>query len=306
MDYCYNAFAAARDVNLFLIQGAYPIAVSWGKNAIRPRKTGAAVIRDAAGAISESRRCANCNEPNCAGGCPLGISIPSVLSLCRARDLEGAAAALRERNPLPLVTGHLCPSCLLCERSCLLHRKSSSIRFSAIEAFLGSLSAPSRIKRAPSQPGRYLVVGSGPVGLTVAHDLFAEGYGVEVWESEPELGGCLRSLPAETLPPGIIEKEVLRMEASGIKFARSTQFREPSPSILQEFKGIVLAIGPPPFRLGCRIGLSESGRMSVSDRHETSSPRIFAVGGAVSDFPSVTEAMASGRAFVQKLVLWDA
>lgn len=255
--------------------------------------------------IAESKRCTKCNEPNCIGGCPLGVSIPSVLAHCHAGNLEDAVAALREKNPLPSITGRLCPSESLCERSCLLHRRNDSIRVGAIERFLGDLSESPRIRRASSRPGRYLVVGSGPVGLTVAQDLFAEGFGVDVWEAEPELGGCLRRLPEEVLPSGIIEKEVLRMETNGIRFARSKPFCEATPALLQEFIGIVLAIGNPPFRIFCRIALSEDGRMRVSDRYETSLPRIFAVGGAVSAFRSITHGMASGREFVQMLLLGD-
>ena len=57
------------------------------------------------------------------------------------------------------------------------------------------------------------VVGSGPAGLTAAHDLSVAGYQVHVYEMTDRLGGMMIwGIPAFRLPPGIIQEDIERMD----------------------------------------------------------------------------------------------
>jgi len=87
-------------------------------------------------AVKEASRCIQCNEPNCMGGCPLGISVPTVLSLVSARKFKEAASLLRENNPAVSDRGRACLKERPCERSCTLSRKNSAVPICAIELLL--------------------------------------------------------------------------------------------------------------------------------------------------------------------------
>ncbi|HEY5700456.1 MAG TPA: FAD-dependent oxidoreductase, partial [Gammaproteobacteria bacterium] len=92
------------------------------------------------------------------------------------------------------------------------------------------------------------VVGSGPAGLTAAHDLCVAGYEVHVYEMTDRLGGMMIwGIPAFRLPPGIIEEDIARLmkRCPGLKVHLNTALgRDVS---LDELKtrhdAVVLTIG---------------------------------------------------------------
>lgn len=209
-------------------------------------------------AVKEASRCLGCNEPNCISGCPIGVAIPSVLSLVSSGKFIDAAIALREKAHMASITGRVCPSYRLCERACSLSLKGGAVPFRSIERMLGDLSLEVKVKtrRRSTPKGNYLVVGSGPAGLTIAHDLFAEGSEVTVWEREDQAGGWLRLIPPFRLPEGILDREIERLISSGIKIETRRELKDIG-SALKAFDAVLLATGEPP----CR----ETGRVDISD-----------------------------------------
>ena len=62
---------------------------------------------------------------------------------------------------------------------------------------------------APWRSERIAVVGSGPAGITCAHDLAKMGFKVTLLEAEDQLGGMLRyGIPDYRLPPDILDREI--------------------------------------------------------------------------------------------------
>jgi NADPH-dependent glutamate synthase beta subunit-like oxidoreductase len=74
----------------------------------------------------------------------------------------------------------------------------------------------SRLRRAKNDkassqkpPARVAIVGSGPTGLTAAHDLAVLGYQVVIYEAAPLPGGMLRTgIPAFRLPKEVLQQEI--------------------------------------------------------------------------------------------------
>lgn len=209
-------------------------------------------------AMKEASRCLGCNEPNCISGCPIGVAIPSILSLVSSGKFIDAAIALREKAHMASITGRVCPSYRLCERSCSLSLKGGAVPFRSIERMLGDLSLEVGVKARGRSAikGNHLVIGSGPAGLTIAHDLFVEGAQVTVWEREDRAGGWLRLIPPFRLPEGILEKEIQRLISSGIKIETRRELKDIG-SALNSFEAVILATGEP----SCR----ETGRVDISD-----------------------------------------
>ena len=103
-------------------------------------------------------------EPPCGRDCPAQIDIAAYLGLLRAGDLDGAAALVLERNPLPAITGRVCPH--YCEMGCNRAHYDEAVSVRAIERGIGDhvLEPPGRFYRAPRRrTGKHVaVVGSGP------------------------------------------------------------------------------------------------------------------------------------------------
>lgn len=267
----------------------------------RPRaKGGSAVERRI---IRLSSGCRRCQEPSCTGGCPIGVGIPSILSLASSGRLKDAAALMRLRSPFASITGRLCPSDRFCEHACMLGRKGAPVSIHTLESFLGDISLALPVKKGKTARGNVLVIGSGPAGLTVAHDLFAEGFMVTVYEKEPLLGGWLRSLPLEIIPPGILASEINRLALSGIVFETSRPFEALEGFPPKNYYAMVLATGAPgstgkPFP----IKRDNEGFIVIDSQYHTSRPCVYAAGGAIARFNCITEAMASARDMVGHLL----
>lgn len=231
------------------------------------------------------------------------MGVPSVLRLASSGKLHEAAALLRLRSPLASITGRLCPSRRFCENACVLSRKGAPVPVHSVEALLGDISLSLTVKRGRTATGSVLVVGSGPAGLMAAHDLHAEGFRVRVIEGEDVAGGCLRRLPGGTIPEGILDSEIRRLEASGISFETACPFDSGGTFQSGGCTAVVLTTGMPSPD-GKRLPLRQDadGFIAVDHNYRTSSPRVYAAGGAVSRFDNITEAMASAREMVGHLV----
>jgi len=162
------------------------------------------------------------------GGCPVRIHIPEVLERIGNGDFRGALELIQSGNPLPDVTGRVCPQELQCQGSCILKVPMSigQIEFflpqrekllypdSAKDHFAGF---PDPWKQGAKPP--IAIVGSGPSGLINAYLLAVEGYPVTVFEAFHQLGGVLRyGIPEFRLPNDLIDDVVEKIRLLGGKF----------------------------------------------------------------------------------------
>ena len=162
------------------------------------------------------------------GGCPVQIHIPRMFELIGEGKFREALEMLESCNPLPNVTGRVCPQELQCEGMCI-HKKAMTI--GQLEWFLpewDKLAAPGRALAQFSDVRNpwelavrppVAVVGSGPSGLITAYLLAAEGFPVTVFEAFHELGGVLRyGIPEFRLPNQLIDDVVAKIRALGGRF----------------------------------------------------------------------------------------
>ena len=192
-------------------------------------------------AVNEARRCLDCVNPTCIGGCPVGINIPKFIKKIEAGDFLGSARVLKETNTLPAVCGRVCPQEVQCEQACFytqkLHKPPVAIghleRFAAdFEQQSGSMSVP-EISRKNGI--RVASVGSGPAGLAFAGDMAKMGYDVTVFEAMHEIGGVLKyGIPEFRLPNRIVDAEIEVLEKMGVKFVKN--FIVGATSTIEELK----------------------------------------------------------------------
>jgi glutamate synthase (NADPH/NADH) small chain len=174
----------------------------------------------------------------------VSIHIPQVLDLIGKNKFTEALELIEGSNPLPDVTGRVCPQELQCQGVCL---QKLPIAIGQLEWFLPErekIVDPSALQRrfaghtdpwdAASHPP-VAIVGSGPSGLINAYLLSAEGFPVTVFEAFHALGGVLRyGIPEFRLPNDLIDDVVEKVRLLGGKFV--TNFVVGKTATLQDLR----------------------------------------------------------------------
>jgi len=184
----------------------------------------------------------------CSSNCPAHTNIPSFLSRISNGNLMEAARILLDFNPIPAITGRVCP--IFCEPECYRSEFDEPVAIRCVERSLGDtiLERMSEIFTPPkTRSGRSIaIIGSGPAGLTAAYYLRGSGHRVTVFERLPEAGGMLLySIPAYRLPKEVVRKQIQALEGMGIKFKVGVNAGKDVPvaKLMGDFDAVFLASG---------------------------------------------------------------
>jgi NADPH-dependent glutamate synthase beta subunit-like oxidoreductase/CO/xanthine dehydrogenase FAD-binding subunit len=188
------------------------------------------------------------NGTSCSTSCPANVDIPSYLSKIRDGDLAGAAKILLNFNPLPAITGRVCPH--FCEQDCNRGEFDEAISIRSIERFMGDyiLENVTEIIKPPEIDieKSVAIVGSGPAGLSAAYYLRTSGYCVTVFEKMEESGGLLTyGIPPYRLPKDVVKRQIKALEDIGIQFKLSANVGEDIKleELMNSFDAVFLACG---------------------------------------------------------------
>lgn len=174
--------------------------------------------------VEEAKRCLQCKKPHCQTGCPVETPINQVIGMFLAGDILGAGDLLFKNNPLSVICSLVCPHERQCEGHCILHKKSMSINFSAIEHYISSYYLNTFHKNFPKlKEKRIAIIGSGPAGITIAIILASRGYDITIFEAHDQIGGVLRyGIPEFRLPKSLLSQYKEKLLAMGIKVRPNT------------------------------------------------------------------------------------
>jgi NADPH-dependent glutamate synthase beta subunit-like oxidoreductase len=187
------------------------------------------------------------NRTPCSTDCPAGVDIPSYLSKIRDGDLTGAARILLNYNPLPAITGRVCPH--FCESNCNRAELDEPISIKGIERFIGDYILENANEIITPPEGKIekgvAIVGSGPAGLSAAYYLRRLGYSVTVFEMMEEAGGLLTyGIPPYRLPKDVVRRQLKALEGAGIEFKlKSGVGKETTAKLMKSFDAVFMACG---------------------------------------------------------------
>ncbi len=184
----------------------------------------------------------------CQGACPIHMDVPGYIMALAQEKYSEAVAIVRETNPFPSICGRVCPH--PCEEACNRAVVDEPLAIEWLKRSIGEYEKSHGERPQPAvrtMEERVAVIGSGPAGLTAAHDLVRQGYGVTVYEALPVPGGMFAAgIPSYNLPPEVVAVEVEYITKLGVEIR--TNMRVGRDVTLDElwnqgFKAILVAVG---------------------------------------------------------------
>jgi putative selenate reductase YgfK subunit len=185
--------------------------------------------------------------PPCGLACPILTNVREYVQLIAERRFEEAFAAIRKQNPLPGICGRICTH--PCEVSCKRGQVDEPIAIATLKRFAADRSRKDEYEAQPNESTGHnvAVVGSGPAGLSAAHDLALLGHHVTIFEVLPVLGGMLRvGVPAYRLPKDVLNEEIKAILDLGIEVKTGVRISDKvkiADLFDQGYKAVFLAIG---------------------------------------------------------------
>ncbi len=241
----------------------------------------------------------------CQSACPLRIPIAGYLRQLAGQNPAAALETLREINPLPAVTGRVCPH--FCEAACNRIEFDEAVKIGDLERWLGDfgLDRPHAFSPPPATDFKIAVVGAGPAGLAAAAFLARRGVAVEIFERGKEAGGLLRSaIPAYRLP-----REILRQELDNLLNSHPAITlhcgRDIAPGKLtdleKEFAAVILATGlpesiiPTAWRNNSRVVGALKLLAGISQEMEIAGNRFIVIGGGNAALDAARSLLRRGK-----------
>lgn len=190
----------------------------------------------------------------CQIGCPIHTDAGRYVQLIAEERYRESYLTARSPNPFASVCGRVCAA--PCEDLCRRGKIDSPVSIRALKRFVNeqfgveSLSPDTQdvLLEGAVEPGnkwmwhlpmqvvtrkktmknrKVAIIGSGPAGLSCAHDLALTGYQVTVFEATAVAGGMLRhGIPEYRLSRSLIDKEIEKIKALGVEIRFNTPLSE--------------------------------------------------------------------------------
>lgn len=171
-------------------------------------------------ALEEASRCLDCKHQPCVSGCPVGIDIPGFIREIVKGNINQAYDVISLSSSLPAVCGRVCPQETQCEALCVHHKKGESVAIGYLERYVADTyyQKTHDIPTIQQNENKIAVIGSGPAGLSCAHDLINAGFKVDLYEALHLPGGVLSyGIPPFRLPKDVVKREVDELTSRGVR-----------------------------------------------------------------------------------------
>lgn len=205
--------------------------------------------------IRECERCFQCfkskdpeiKTPPCMEYCPTHCNSREIIKNVLEDNIEEALKIIYEHYPFPRCIERVCPG--YCQLYCTAGKKGDPIQIPMIKRFLVDNYGLSKdFYNHDADIGKKVaVIGSGPLGLTVAFYLRKYGVSVSIFEKLDVIGGMLAThIPEFRLPRIVLNAEIENIRRLGIEIITDQSIDE-NLGIEQlyddGFEAVVIGIG---------------------------------------------------------------
>lgn len=210
----------------------------------------------------------------CQIGCPIHTDAGRYVQLIAEQKYQEAYLTARSPNPFASVCGRVCAA--PCEDWCRRGKIDAPVSIRALKRYVTEKygvesivpDTQDSLLEGASEPGnkwlwhlpvqnesrknivknkKVAVVGSGPAGLSCAHDLALMGYQVTVFEATNVAGGMLRhGIPEYRLSRSLIDKEIDKIKSLGVEIKYNTPLTESfgiSELKSQGYEAVFISVG---------------------------------------------------------------
>lgn len=188
----------------------------------------------------------DCFVAPCKEGCPINQDITKYMQLAAEGKYKEAMDVIADRNPLPWITGTLCPhNCMTkCTRNFYedpVHIRDMKL-YSAqygYDEFMKEISRPNI-----SSNKKIAIIGGGPAGLSAAYFCGKAGFQTTIFEKEKELGGVVSHIiPDFRIDKKAIEKDIALAVSQNAEIRTGVEIKDINELRNEGFDYILLAIG---------------------------------------------------------------
>ena len=207
----------------------------------------------------------DCIVAPCVDACDVDQKVPEYMRMVGLDDLDGAAAVMREDNPLASILGRTCHH--PCEPVCLRTHMDQPLAIREIKRYITDHEQPPTSVGHPAASGDPVaIVGGGPCGLAAATFLARAGRPVTIFEARENTGGMVSAtIPDYRAASQAVQRDLQRVEALGVEIRYNQEVGgSVTLSTLRKegFASIVIAVGA---RRGTRLGIEGEDSDGVFD-----------------------------------------
>ncbi len=193
-----------------------------------------------------SEHTGDCEAP-CTISCPAHARVEEYVRAGRDGDLRKTLEIAKERIPLPLSIGRVCPR--FCEKDCRRNAlDNEGVAINDFKRISADLYYDEYMEERKDLTGQKVaIIGSGPAGLAAAYFLRLEGVASDIYEKLPETGGMLRyGIPEYRLPKKTLDREIAHFEKmGGIKIFCNKELGKDIEieELKKEYDAVIVAVG---------------------------------------------------------------
>ncbi len=200
-------------------------------------------------AVAEAGKCLYCYDAPCTRACPTHIDVPRFIRQILHDNVSGAAETILDANIFGGACARACPTEVLCEGACVDQARAGvPIEIGRLQRYATDYALDRKLsffEPGKSTGRRVAIVGSGPAGLSCAHELRRLGHEATVFEARDVPGG----LNTLGIAPYKLDRETSLREIQPI-LAMGIDLHLSSPvdadrlrTLLAEYDAVFLGVG---------------------------------------------------------------